>query len=82
MSETKFAENIAGIVLDRPGEDPDSELSTLARQFLRAREALADIAKQKLWAEMPDEDMDNVSWMEGYEGCVLRARAALSGEPS
>lgn len=41
MSEISFAENIAGIVLNRIGEDPDSELCILARQFLRAREQIA-----------------------------------------
>lgn len=79
MNEAKLAKNVADMVLNRVGEDPDSELSILARQFLRSCETLTDIAKQKLWEEMPEEDMDNVSWMEGYEECVSRARAALNG---
>jgi hypothetical protein len=47
MSEVKFAENVAGIVLDRPYADPDSDLSVLARQFLRAREEIARHVQHK-----------------------------------
>ena len=46
--------------------------------------ALEDIAKQNLLAEMDDQDaaLEHCDWLEGYEGCVRRARKAIgSGKP-
>lgn len=36
MDEREEATRFANAVLDSPGEDPDSDISVLARQFLRA----------------------------------------------
>ena len=43
MAEVDFAEKLAHKVLDDPSRDPDSDLSVLARQFLRARETIANL---------------------------------------
>lgn len=38
-TEKQFSIRLANQVLDTPGRDPDDDLSTLARQFLRAIES-------------------------------------------
>lgn len=40
MTEKQHAFTLAHAILDKPGEDPDSDISVLARQFLRAREEI------------------------------------------
>ena len=40
MPELDDAIRLANTVLDQPSRDPDDDLSMLARQFLRAREAV------------------------------------------
>lgn len=42
--------------------------------------ALKNIAAQHLHAEMEPDDAENADWIEGYEGCVRVARAALEKE--
>lgn len=48
-------------------------------ELRRLRAALAEIAKQKLRAEMDEEPIEgiNADWEHGYECCVRRAREAL-----
>lgn len=41
----------------------------------RLREALRDIAWQKIGNEMEDDDMRGLDWKEAYEACVQKARA-------
>ena len=53
-----------------------AEAARLAVENERLRAALENIAKQKLAAEM-DENVMDVDWFAGYEGCVNEARAAL-----
>jgi hypothetical protein len=40
MTEKQQAFDLANAVLDKPYEDPDSDIAVLARQFLRAREEI------------------------------------------
>ena len=40
MAEREDALKLADRILDEPGEDPDSDISILARQFLRANEPI------------------------------------------
>jgi len=75
-NEYRIAEMIANRVLDEPHRDPDEDICILARQLMRAREAINDIAKQKLVFEFDEEEVENADWMEGYESCIRRARAA------
>lgn len=48
----------------------------LRAKLKTAREALGDIAKQKLHAEVTDSDPDELDWLGGFEECVHRARTA------
>ena len=49
--------------------------------YAEMREALEEIAKQKLVSEMADADEPTYGDVEvGYEECVKRARRALAGE--
>ena len=50
-------------------------IAKLQAENARLREALEEIARQKLVREGGDGD-----FVEGYEACVLRARAALAKE--
>jgi len=43
MSELVASRRLANRVLDRPGEDPDSDLSVLGRQLLRSDEVLISV---------------------------------------
>jgi len=47
-------------------------------EIARLREAVAMIAKQKLSCEFSDDEADAADWLEGYDGCVELARAALN----
>jgi len=44
MVEAERAVELANAVLDRVNGDPDDDIATLARQFLRAREQIRDLA--------------------------------------
>lgn len=48
MTEEKIAWELAHKVLDRPYADPDDDLATLARQFLRARERLLPMMEKTM----------------------------------
>lgn len=67
MDEREHAVRLANHVLDRVNADPDDDLAVLARQFLRAREALQQIADQG----------DN-NWTKGLAQTALGAAAANS----
>lgn len=56
----------------------EDNLEAAERREAALREALQDIAKQKLHAEITDSDPDELDWLGGYEGCVKRARKALA----
>lgn len=43
MSEREDAKLLAFVVLDEPWADPDDDVRTLARQFLRAEERIAEL---------------------------------------
>lgn len=54
-----------------------TDRATLLAIVKRQRDALRDIAKQRLHSEIADCDPDEIDWLSGYEGCVKRAREAL-----
>ena len=67
MFETEHAVRLANKVLDDPTRDPDDDLATLARQFLRAREAIA--VERERCAKLAVETIDDYA----REGCWIRA---------
>lgn len=56
------------------------KISELTNENARLREALKDIAGQKLSTEMSEEECERADFDGGYGGCVTRARAALEGK--
>ena len=54
----------------------------VGREVAKLREALAEIAKQKLTTEMEtDYEADYADFEGGYDSCINRARAALQVKP-
>lgn len=51
-------------------------------ELAKAREVLADIAKQKLENEIDWMETEDPDWQGGYEECVRRARAFLKEKPN
>ncbi len=49
-------------------------------EIAEAKEALGEISKQKLFAEMDDHASEQADWREGYEAIVLIARRAFDSE--
>ena len=49
-------------------------------EIARLREALEEIAHQKLIPEMGEDDRRSADYVTGYEMCVERARAALGDD--
>lgn len=54
-----------------------ARVAELEAENARLRDALSDIARQKLEDEMVVEEVFLAEFQEGYEGCVRRAREAL-----
>lgn len=59
---------------DAPGPTLHEAVTNLQRENAKLREAIKDIAGQKL----PSEIVDYADWKAGYESCVERARLALT----
>lgn len=57
-------------------EAAEAREADLRAKLVAAREALAEIAKQRLHAEITDSDPDDLDWLGGFEECVRRARTA------
>jgi hypothetical protein len=55
-------------------------LLSAARENLRLREALEDIARQKLIEELDEEEFDSADFETGYDMIVSEAREALGKE--
>jgi hypothetical protein len=56
----------------------DFKIGVLIASWRERGEALADIAQQKLRTEI--DDLENADLKFGYDTCVQRARAALTGD--
>ena len=77
MSETDDAVKLANRILDRPYADPDDDLATLSRQFLRTREiAIAERAQNATLREALQKWRD---WAEprGYGAIGRRIDASM-----
>jgi hypothetical protein len=63
MTEKQQAFDLANAALDKPYEDPDSDIAVLARQFLRAREEIdamrAALEPFSVHAELYDDERVN-----------------------
>jgi hypothetical protein len=84
MAEVDDAVKLANKVLEDVSRDPDSDLSMLARQFLRAREALifvgAHFTSDEGDTDKTEEEfgLDASEVVEmAYDNMINRARAAL-----
>ena len=53
-----------------------AEITRLQKELERAREALEDIARQRLSHEMTKEAQSYADWLGGYDECVRTARRA------
>lgn len=87
MAEVDDAVKLANKVLEDPSRDPDSDLSMLARQFFRAREALAFIALHLLSDEGDKEATEREIGLEAseviemaHDNMIVCARAALNAQ--
>ena len=52
-----------------------ARVAQLEAENARLREALAEIAKQKMSDDMSGEECAQADWQFGYDACVARARA-------
>lgn len=62
--------------------DLQSQLTAANEKLASARDALGEIAKQKLYSECDFDVCDNYDWIGGYDACVETARAALATHPT
>jgi hypothetical protein len=71
MNEFSHAVTLANRVLDRVNADPDDDLAVLARQFLRAREANANIVERL--KDRIDTRLNNClcEMKEGYDDSIV-----------
>lgn len=82
--EKTIAENTDGLWYKRQvafrleATEARRALSSAQERIARMREALTEIARQKLVNELNDDEHENANYAEGYESCVQRARAALT----
>ena len=58
--------------------DAADKIASLQQQLKEAREALQDIANQKLFEEMTTEEQDDACFSDGYDMCIETARSFLS----
>jgi hypothetical protein len=71
-------ENNAALIVALKNAAP--ALLSTARENLRLREALEDIARQKLIEELDEEEFDSADFETGYDMIVSEAREALGKE--
>ena len=63
-----------------PLPDDVAGLVARLRENVRLRDALGRIAKQRLTTEIPDDDLGIGDIEDGYDLCVMEARAAMKGD--
>ena len=79
MSVGKVTSAIIGSLSDQL-DAAEEKIVAMRSENGRWREALADIAKQRIWGEISDDEYDHADFEGAYEAIVAIARAALSGK--
>lgn len=69
-NELEGAVRLADRVLDRPNADPDDDLAVLARQLLRANEALQRIAISHIPDQPAGAPGDELYWAQRHVGTL------------
>lgn len=83
MSELEFATKLANKILNDSSRDPDSDLSALARQFLRSREREERLRTELAQVAQSCEDMANAAEAESkYDEAKYWRKVGATAAPA